>query len=104
MTSYTFSGLANGAVLSFAPATDLLNFSATADHAALVRLGSTGAGLTLTYAGKTITLGGTSLGQISLTNVTFANGSYLALGDGTTNTVADWYGQRYTLGSSTVGN
>lgn len=86
------------------PASDLLNFSAAADHAALVRLNSTGAGLTLSYAGKTITLGSTSLGQVSLANVTFANGSVIVIGDGTDGTKADWYGQHYTLGSSTVSN
>jgi Ca2+-binding RTX toxin-like protein len=103
-STYTFSSLSNGQHLLFSAAEDKLNFSGTSDHASNVRLSISGGNLGVTYAGKTVWLDGVSYGQVSLTNVGFANGSYLLIGDGTTNRVADWYGQDFDLATSTVGN
>jgi hypothetical protein len=103
-TTYTFSALTNGQHLSFNLALDKLYFSGTSDQASAVRLSMSGGNLGFTYAGKTIWIDGASYGSISLTNIQFANGSYLLMGDGTTNLVADWYGQDLDLTTSTVGN
>jgi Ca2+-binding RTX toxin-like protein len=104
MALFTFSSLVNGQHLTFNPTADVLRFGNVADSASAVRLTISGANLGFTYAGKTVWLDATTIGQLSLTNVTFANGSILGIGDGTTDTFADWYGQEYTLGGSTVGN
>lgn len=105
MAAYTFSSLLNGQHLTFSATADILNFSGLSDNASAVRLSTSGASLGFTLAGKTIWLDTVGVGQMSLTNIAFANGSQLLVGDGTTSTLGDWYGQDFTsLSSSTVGN
>lgn len=104
MTDYAFSSLTNGATIAFDPLADLLGFTGANDQASSVRVNAMAGGLSLTFGGKTVNFSGMELGLWSLGNIGFANGSGLVTGDGTTNLVADFYGQEYDLTSFTVGN
>lgn len=104
MTQYLFSSLTNGQHLSFNPSADELRFGGAGITASAVRIILSGGNLGLAYSGKTIWLDGIVPAQLALGSVTFANGSHLIFGDGTTNARHDYYGQSYNLGSSTVGN
>ena len=107
MTIYKFSSLINNQHRSFNPDVDILNFNSVSITASAVRLVQSGANLSFTYGGKTVWLDATFIGELSVdpdANVSFANGSVLAIGDVTSYTLADYYGQDYTLSTSTVGN
>jgi Ca2+-binding RTX toxin-like protein len=107
MSIYKFSLLTNNQHLVFNPDVDILKFDSASITASNVRLLQSGANLGFTYGGKTVWLDATVIGELSVAtnaNVTFANGSVLAIGDGTSYTLADYYGQDYTLSTSTVGN
>ena len=95
MTTYHFSALAADQHLGFSPAADVLHFDAAAITASEVRLVQGNGSLGFRYAGKTVWLDATALAQLSATAVSFANGSSLLVGDGTHDTLADWYGQQY---------
>ena len=103
MTQYVFDTLSSGAHLAFNPAVDSLRFTSTADTAASLRLSVSGANLGLTLRNKTIWLDSVAVGQLAVSSLSFANGSYLLAGDGTTDTLADWYGRDFRAGSSAVG-
>lgn len=103
-TIYKFSLLTNGQHLPFDPETDRMVFDASSYSASSVRLSLSSGNLNLAYGAKNIWLDGVAFGQLSTENTTFANGSYLLLGDGTTDLVADWYGQHYQLATTTVGH
>lgn len=104
MSIFKFSTLASGTHLSFDPDADDLSFDAGSISASEVRLSVSGLNLGLTTAGKTVWLDGMSYGQVTIGNVTFADGSVLVIGDGTSDSFHDAYGQYYTLQDSTVGN
>lgn len=109
MSTYKFSLLTNNQHLSFNPDVDTLRFNSASITASAVRLVQSGANLGFTYGGKTVWLDGTSIGELSISPniaVTFANGSALVTGDGTSYTLADYYRQVYTplFSTSTVGN
>lgn len=103
MTTYNFSTLVADQSISFDSSVDVLHFDAagSAATAATVWLQF---GLGVSYGGKAVYLGGMTFEKISSTSFSFAIGSSLLMGDGSTNTLADWYGQDYTLATSTVGN
>jgi hypothetical protein len=109
MSTYKFSLLVNNQHQLFNPGIDKLSFDLISITASAVRLTQSGANLGFSYGSKTIWLDSVGISQLSTSpnaNVTFANGSLLAIGDGTSNTLADYYGQDYTdlLSTSTVGN
>jgi len=104
MAKYTFSSLTNGQHLTFNPEVDELYFGGASDNASAVSLNTSGANLGFTLGNKTVWLDGARMGEVTLSNVTFANGGVLLIGDGTTGLRGDWYGQDYSLGDSTVGN
>ncbi len=110
MSIYKFSSLTNNQhLLFFNPDVDILSFDSASITASAVRLVQSGANLGFTYGGKTVWLEATVIGELSVdpsANVTFANGSVLAIGDGSSYTLADYYGQDYIdlLSTSTVGN
>ena len=89
MAVYQFSALANGQAISFNPAVDRLNFDQTTITAAAVTIAIEGASLRLTTAGKSIVLSNTAIAQLAGSNVTFANGSLLLVGDNNVGTAAD---------------
>lgn len=103
-TIYKFSLLTNGQHLPFDPETDEMVFDASSYSASSLRLSLSSGNLNLAYGAKIIWLDGVAFGQLSIENTTFANGSYLLLGDGTTDLVADWYGQHYELAATIVGH
>lgn len=104
MSIFKFSTLADGVHLSFDPDADVLSFDAASISAAEVRITVSGANLALTAAGKTVWLDGIHPGLVTFENVTFADGSVLAIGDGTGDSFHDAYGQHYTLAGSTDAN
>jgi hypothetical protein len=86
MTTFTWSSLTNNQTVTFNPNTDVLNIDDTTIAAASVGANfanSHTSNCNLTFAGKTITLT-TPFESLTTTNVTFANGSQLLIGDNTT--------------------
>src|SRR5258707_3933573 len=86
MAVYQFSALANGQAISFNPGVDRLNFDQTTISAADVGLLIQGSDLSVSAAGKSIVLTNTSLPQLATSNLSFANGSLLAVGDNASGT------------------
>lgn len=103
MTTYSFTTLIADQHLAFDPGVDTLQFDSNIMDAAAVRLAISGSNLSFSY-GKKVWLDNMKIGQLSFDNIRFANGGILALGDGSTDILADWYGQAYDLKTSTVGN
>jgi Ca2+-binding RTX toxin-like protein len=94
VATYQFSALADGQAISFSPNADILNFDQTAIAAADLRAVVEGANLRITvvngaHAGKDVLLNNVSPLQLTIGNVTFADGSRLIFGDNTTGTGAD---------------
>ena len=91
MATFLWSNLTNGQVITtFNPAVDVLRFDDDTISAADVSIDSNDL-LTvaiLSYGGKTVTIQMNPLATTS-TNVTFADGSMLLVGDNTTGTVND---------------
>ncbi len=86
MAVYQFSALSNGQAISFNPSADRLNFDQTAISAANLSVTPLDAATRITVvtgtdAGKFVDLQGTSELQLATSNVTFANGSRLLIGD-----------------------
>ncbi len=108
MSIYKFSLLNNNQHLNFDPTVDILKFDSSGITASNVELLQNEANLRFSFGNKKIFLDATSIGELSFgtgANVTFANNSVLVIGDGTANTLADYYGQDYSsLASKSVGN
>ena len=88
MAIYSFSALADGQAISFDPNVDVLSFDETVISASDVQLVSEGASLRLRilngpHEGKDIALLGTTVERLATSNVSFANGSLLLVGDNT---------------------
>jgi len=92
LATFNFSALANNAIISFNPNTDVLNFDQTTISAADVSVQTTGpdrgTDTQIIAAGKTILLANTVDAQLATTNVHFANGSQLLFGDNSPNAFA----------------
>jgi hypothetical protein len=89
MTVYVWSALSNEAVLAFNPSADKLNFDSSAITAAAVGFNALNSTQSLfTYGGKTVTLQ-TAPATLTPTNVYFASGGRLLVGDGTKGTAND---------------
>ena len=105
MAAFSFADYTNNQHLAFDPAVDVLNFLLTTISANGVALTQSGADLLVTVDGVSVVLDATALAQLGIGSVSFANGSALRIGDGTSSILADWYGQSLiSLASSTVGN
>ena len=91
--TYLWSALTNGQIIDpFYPTGDTLRFDDASISAAAVEIDINSAGgLTsvFAYGGKSITLAQFNMLAETGTNVTFANGSVLMIGDGTVGTVND---------------
>jgi Ca2+-binding RTX toxin-like protein len=88
---FRFSALSDGQAISFTPTADVLNFDQTQIAAADLRVTVVGSNLQISHisSGKDVTLLNVSPLQLSITNVTFADGSRLLFGDTTSGTVND---------------
>lgn len=89
MAVYSFSALADGQAISFDPNADVLSFDQALITASDVNLISEGSNLRLRLIngpdqGKDILLLNTVVERLTTSNVTFANGSLLLVGDNTT--------------------
>lgn len=102
MSVYKFSALKNKQHLPFDPEADVLKFDSKSIPATAVTLAVVDGSLKFTYGGKSIFLDGVGLESIGSGSVVFGDGSALVLGDGTTNTLHDYYGQSYDFSSSTA--
>lgn len=100
---FSFSTLADGQHVAFNATADRLMFAA-AVNAGLVALKQVGTAITATYLAKTVFLDDTSLAELRLDALNFANGGMVALGDGEVGQLRDWYGQNIDLSASTVSN
>src|SRR4051812_44485192 len=94
MAVFNFSSLTNGQSISFDPSADVLNFDQTAISAANLNVATEGADVRVTVlsgtdAGKTVLLQSVAMPQLASTNVTFANGSALVVGDNSTASTSD---------------
>jgi len=89
MTTYNWTALIDGQNIVFDPLVDVLNFNDAGIQAAAVTvvLGGT-TSLTLSYPGKTVTLLMNPL-SATQTNIVFADGSKLLIGDDATGTAND---------------
>lgn len=93
MAIFLFSALSNGATIAFNPVNDILKFDSSTIAAASVAVSSPNTSSVLfSAAGKVIRLDGLSLAQVSVTNVTFADGSRMLVGDGSVATSSDELG------------
>ena len=89
MTVYNWSALTNNQQIAFNPSTDKLTFDSSAISAASLSLSWVSTTSTsFAYSGKSVTLL-TDVKGLTTTNVSFANGSLLVVGDNATATVAD---------------
>ena len=89
MALFNWSELADGQVVAFNPLVDKLRFDDLAISAASVVLDiSTGITSVFSVGGKTVTVN-TAAATLTSTNVTFADGSLLLVGDNTTGTAND---------------
>ena len=102
MSLYKFSTLKNKQHLPFDPDADVLKFDDKSIPATEVTLAVVDGSLKFTYGGKSIFLDGVGLESIGSGSVVFGDGSALVLGDGTSNTLHDYYGQSYDFSSSTA--
>jgi Ca2+-binding RTX toxin-like protein len=89
--TYEFSALSDGQAISFSlgPTPEVLNFDQTAIAAADIRPVAEGSNVRISvvagpHAGKDVLLLGVSPLQLATTNVTFADGSQLLIGDNST--------------------
>lgn len=92
MATILYSSIANGDSIAFDPASDILSFDTNEISAAALSLtyAADYAGISITAGGKTFSLTpSVSLAQLTTSNVTFADGSRLIVGDNTTGTVND---------------
>ena len=89
MSIYVWSALADGALLAFNPSADALNFDDSGISAASIGLNAMNSTQSVfVHGGKTVTLQ-TAPTTLTATNVTFAGGGRLLVGDGTTGTAKD---------------
>lgn len=86
-TTYTFMALGQGQHVAFEPTQDTLAIDSVLISAADVRLTDVVGNLAVSAAGKTIYLDGTSVRDLTTTNLTFANLSALRVGDETGNVI-----------------
>ncbi|MCE3272365.1 MAG: Hemolysin-type calcium-binding region [Ramlibacter sp.] len=100
---FSFSSLADGQHVAFDAAADRLMFAA-AVNAGLVKLNQVGTAVTATYLAKTVFLDDTTLAELRIDALNFANGGLVALGDGEVGQLADWYGQNIDLSTATASN
>src|SRR4051812_11683349 len=89
MATYNFSALSSGQAIAFDPSADILNFDQTAISAASLDIHPLDSGVRISVvsgsgAGKFVDLQGPSELQIAGSNVRFANGSLLLIGDNST--------------------
>ncbi len=92
MTTYIASTLVNGQTIAFDPNTDILSFDGAFVSAGGFRFieATDGANIKFNYSGRTIFLTPTvDIRQLTTTNVVFANGSLLLVGDNSTGTTGD---------------
>ena len=90
MAVYQFSALSNGQTIAFNPNSDVLYFDEPGISASWLRLTVEGANLRVNASsGKDIILLNTAQGQLATSNVTFANGSRLVVGDNTPSQASD---------------
>jgi serralysin len=88
MTTYAFSLLTHEQQVAFNPSSDVLNFDLVGIDPVDLTLTSIPSGLSFTTTGgKTITLTGMGLGEITSANITFSGGGVLLAGDN--NVLAD---------------
>ena len=88
MSTLNWSVLNDGQAYDFNPLSDVLNFNDPSISAFWVWLDSDGTTISFEYGGKTVTLN-TAPYTLTTTNVTFADGSKLIIGDNTTATASD---------------
>jgi Ca2+-binding RTX toxin-like protein len=89
MATYQFSALADGQAISFNPSADVLHFDQSVIPAAFVHAIAEGSAARVAvtrgvWGGKDVLLLNTSPFQLTITNVTFADGSRLLIGDNST--------------------
>jgi Tol biopolymer transport system component len=90
LAEFFFGSLANEQQIAFNPLADVLRFEAAGIYAAsLGVVAASPTSIRIGIPGKSVTLTGLSLAQVSSTNVTFAGGSQLLVGDATAGTAAD---------------
>ncbi|SBT03263.1 hypothetical protein ACCAA_100001 [Candidatus Accumulibacter aalborgensis] len=103
MATFLFSGLSNGGTIAFNPVNDILSFDSSTIAAASVAVSSPNTSSALfSAAGKVVRVDGLSLAQVSVTNVTFADGSRILVGDGSVSTLSDELGN--TLSGTKFGD
>ncbi|ADC61231.1 calcium-binding protein [Allochromatium vinosum] len=89
MATYYFSKITNGQTLTFTPGSDILQFDDDTISAGLGSVTQVQTDLLFSYGGKTFTLKNVVLGQLTMSNVKFKNGSLLLVGDNTTDIAKD---------------
>jgi Ca2+-binding RTX toxin-like protein len=90
LAEFVFGSLANEQQITFDPLADVLRFEAASVYAASLGVVATSpTSIRIGIPGKSVTLTGLSLAQVSSTNVTFADGSQLLVGDATARAAAD---------------
>src|SRR5262245_55468333 len=99
MTTYLYSSLNDGDSLSFNPVGDTLLFDSNLISAASVLLTQSGVNLVFAAGGKSITLLSVSLAQLTTSNVSFADGSQLLVGDTFVTTLGDGAANSLTGGA-----
>src|SRR5688572_27534750 len=104
MATYQFSALADGQAISFDPTVDRLNFDQTSIAAGDLTFIAEGADLRILVksgpvAGKDVVLVSTGDTEVTRTNVTFADGSLLLVGDNAPTNVSDHAGNALVGGA-----
>jgi serralysin len=89
MTTFKFSAIEYGQLITFNPTTDILKFDDPSTSAGLGSISLVDNNLNFTYGDKAFTLKEVSLGQLTSKNVTFDSGSKLIIGDDQVSTISD---------------
>jgi Ca2+-binding RTX toxin-like protein len=84
MAVYRFSALSDGQSVTFRPTIDVLNFDQSSISAADIRVTASGAHTRIAFGSKDILLLNTTPFDLATSNVTFASGSLLLIGDNST--------------------
>jgi Ca2+-binding RTX toxin-like protein len=98
MATYRFSTLRDGQSVSFRPGLDVLNFDQSAIAAADIRVFASGANTRIEYGSKDILLLNTTPFQLTVSNVTFVNGSRLVVGSDAANSLLGNGGRDHLMG------
>jgi Ca2+-binding RTX toxin-like protein len=103
-TTYEFTALTQNQRVAFDPVVDVLHFDGTVPASSVFLADSYNGYLILGSGSKQVLLNGVTPDELSTTNMAFADGSLLCVGDGSSSATGDSDAQTWDLSASTKKN